>query len=152
METVWIRRAGTELSTNIPLWWSPCNELPHFACSHEEKLKHQNSSVDFNSKRFLLCFLQKGALFLGFDPFFRSGRHRDVNHCHKAGLWGVGGWHDSCRAVRRLLFLCRHPPSFPSPPPDIFPLERVRCCTDRPGLVPGFRLIQTLYKCISIAA
>lgn len=45
---------------------------------------------------------------MGFDPFFfffRSGRHHDVNHCHKAGPWGVGVWHDSCRAVRRLLFV-----------------------------------------------
>lgn len=53
------KRADKELSTNIPFWWSLCNELPHFACSHKEKLKHQNSSVDFNSKRFLLCLKKR---------------------------------------------------------------------------------------------
>lgn len=120
------KRADKELSTNIPFWWSLCNELPHFACSHKEKLKHQNSSVDFNSKRFLLC-LKKGGFVLGiWSFFFRSARHRDVNHCHEAGPWGVWGWHDACRAVQGafIVFL---------PPSNIFPLERLRSFTDRPG-------------------
>lgn len=98
------KRADKELSTNVPFWWSPCNELPHFACSHEEKLKHQNSSVDFNSKRFLLCLKKKGGFVLGIGSFFRSGRHCDVKHCHEAGPWGVWGWHDACRVVQRRLF------------------------------------------------
>lgn len=49
---------------------------------------------------------KKRGFVLGIWPFFRSARHRDVNHCHEARPWGVWGWHDACRAVQRRFFVC----------------------------------------------